>query len=35
MAKDILYDFKSLICTDPDCLQFAKKEMNIAGGIFR
>ena len=26
MAKDILYDFKSLICTDPDCLQFAKKE---------
>jgi hypothetical protein len=26
MTKDILYDFKSLICTDPDCLQFAKKE---------
>ena len=26
MAKNILYDFKSLICTDPDCLQFAKKE---------
>ena len=26
MAKDILYDFKSLICTDSDCLQFAKKE---------
>lgn len=26
MTKDILYNFKSLICTDPDCLQFAKKE---------
>ena len=26
MTKDILYDFKSLICTDPDSLQFAKKE---------
>ena len=25
MTKDILYDFKSLICTDPDSLQFAKK----------